>query len=163
MYNIFMKAGIAAAFAMTLAGCVTEPRYAQSRYPDGDYQRSERDDGGYREKRCDDCGRIDRIEQVWVDDKRVGGGTVLGAIIGGALGNTVGSGDGRTAATAAGAIAGGVIGHQVEKNQRDQQSGYRIDVRLDDGRYGQVTQLQNPGLRVGDRVLIRNDRVYALR
>ena len=56
-----------------------------------------------------------------------------------------------------------MIGHQVEKNQRDQQSGYRIDVRLDDGRYGQVTQLQNPGLRVGDRVLIRNDRVYALR
>ncbi len=168
MRNHFLKAGLAAACALVLAGCVTEPRYREARYVDqprydSHQDDSRRDDGRYRDERCDSCGRVERIEQVWVDDKRIGGGTVLGAIIGGALGNTVGSGDGRRAATAAGAIAGGVIGHEVEKNRRDQQSGYRIEVRLDDGRYGHVTQLQNPGLRTGDRVIIRDERVYALR
>jgi len=168
MHNILSKFTLAAVSALTLAGCVSEPRYGEPRYADQQRYDSRQDDyrsddGRYRDERCDSCGRIERIDQVSVGDNRVGGGTVLGAIIGGALGNTVGSGDGRRAATAAGAIAGGVIGHEVEKNQRDQRSGYRIEVRLDDGRFGQITQLQNPGLRVGDRVIIRNERVYALR
>lgn len=168
MRTTVLSFAMLAAGALTLAACASQPRYAQSGYGDYDrhdsrYDDSRRDDRRYRDERCNHCGTIADIEQVWVDDKRVGGGTLLGVIIGGAIGNQVGSGDGRRAATAAGAIAGGVIGHEAEKNHRDQQRGYRIEVRLDDGRYGHVVQLRDPRLRVGDRVIIRDDHVYALR
>lgn len=172
MRNMLLKSALTLVATVVLASCASQPRYATSH--DRDYDRNERrhddryddrgdNDGRYRNERCDTCGTISSIEPVWIDDSRSGGGTVLGAIIGGALGNTVGSGDGRKAATVAGAVAGGVIGHQLEKNQRDQRRGLRIEVRLDDGRYGTVTQLERADLDVGDRVIIRDDRVYILR
>lgn len=168
MRHSLPKIALLAASALILASCATQPRYSQSRDRDYDRYESSQRDGRYddrrgRDERCRQCGTVVAIDAVWVDDNRVSGGTLLGVIIGGALGNQVGSGDGRRAATAAGAIAGGVIGHQAEKGQRDQRRGYRIEVRLDDRRYGYVIQLQNPGLRVGDRVSIHDDRVHALR
>lgn len=162
MRNTVLNVAMLAAGTLAFAGCASQPRYAQSSHGDGDRHDSSYDDTR-RDQRCNDCGTIAGIEQVWVDDHSVGGGTLLGVIIGGALGNQVGAGDGQRAATAAGAIAGGMIGHEVEKSRRDQQRGYRIEVRLDDGRYGHVVQLQHPGLRVGDRVVIRDDRVHAMR
>ncbi|MBK8284364.1 MAG: glycine zipper 2TM domain-containing protein [Ahniella sp.] len=149
MRKALSKSALIALGTLLVAGCSSQPRYS---------------DHGYSgNNRCDSCGTIANIESVWVNDSRVGGGTVLGAIIGGAIGNQVGSGSGRRAATVAGAVAGGVIGHEIEDDRRDQRRGFLIEVPLDDGRYGQVTQMQDPQLRVGDRVIIRDDRVYALR
>ncbi len=37
-----------------------------------------------------------------------------------------------------------------------------VEVSLDDGRWAQVTQLENPRLRVGNRVMIRDHQVYRL-
>ncbi|MBP6077186.1 MAG: glycine zipper 2TM domain-containing protein [Xanthomonadales bacterium] len=162
MRNTLLQSAMLAAAALTLGGCASQPRYAQSGHSD-DGRYDSRYEQSRHDERCNQCGAIANIEQVWIDDRHVGGGTLLGVIIGGAIGNQVGSGDGRRAATAAGAIAGGVIGHEAEKNHRDQQRGYRIEVRLDDGRYGHVVQLQDPQLRIGDRVVIRDERVYALR
>ena len=88
-----------------------------------------------------------------------GGGAVLGAIIGGALGNQVGKGNGRKAATVAGAIAGGVIGNNVESEQRSAPR-FEIFLRMDDGRSLVVEQPFLDGLRDGDRVELRDGRVW---
>jgi len=150
MRRIALTAGLAALAAVLLAACATGPRYDNGR----DYRSG-----------CDTCGTIERIERVRLRDQSqsIGVGAVLGAIIGGVAGSNVGSGDGRTAATAAGAVAGGVIGHKVQKNNRQPKRGYRFDVRLDDGRSAQVTQLEKLDLRVGNRVIIRDHRVQLLR
>ena len=147
MRNTLLQSAMLAAAALTLGGCASQPRYAQSGHSD-DGRYDSRYEQSRHDERCNQCGAIANIEQVWIDDRHVGGGTLLGVIIGGAIGNQVGS---------------GVIGHEAEKNHRDQQRGYRIEVRLDDGRYGHVVQLQDPQLRIGDRVVIRDERVYALR
>src|SRR5690606_7584984 len=104
-------------------------------------------------------------ERVRLREGTSGGGAVLGAIIGGVLGSTVGSGDGRKAATVAGAVAGGFAGNAIE---RESGGGYGreawlVTVRLDDGRWAEVTQSDHANLRRGDRVEIRNDRVVRIR
>ena len=135
---------------LLLAACSSQPQYENGReYRSG----------------CDTCGTIERIEQVRLRDQEqdIGLGAVLGAVIGGVAGSNVGSGDGRTAAMAAGALAGGVIGHQVQKNNSKQKRGYQFDVRLDDGRWAQVTQLNKHDLRVGNRVTISDHQVQLLR
>ena len=87
-------------------------------------------------------------------------GAVLGAVVGGVLGNTVGKGDGRKAATVGGAVAGGAIGHEIGQGEAGEQRVWRIEVRLDDGRYATVTQDDPPDVRVGDYVEVRNNHVY---
>ncbi len=166
MRNTFLKAGLVALTIVLLAACGSQPRYQNSRAYDDSYRYDS--SRGIRD-RCDTCGTVERIERVRLRDQRnqdIGSGAVLGAIIGGVVGSNIGDGDGRTVATAAGAVAGGVIGHQVQSNnsnRRYRQDGYMIDVRLDDGRRAQVTQLDNPRLRAGQRVIIRDDQVYRLR
>jgi outer membrane lipoprotein SlyB len=115
--------------------------------------------------RCETCGNIERIERVRLRDQQmdIGAGAVLGAIIGGVAGAQINSGDHEKTAIAAGAVAGGVIGHQVQKSSQKQEKGYQFDVRLDDGRWAQVTQLEKMNLRVGDRVVIRDDQLEYLR
>jgi len=155
MRSIALKIGLFTLTTVLLAACGSQPRH----YNDSNYR-----------SRCDTCGTIDRIEHVRVRDQRQdpsgAGGAVLGAVIGGVIGSNIGSGDGRTVATAAGAVAGGVIGYQIQNNNNDRhdlRDAYRFDVSLDDGRWAQVTQLENPGLRVGSHVIIRNEQVYRLR
>lgn len=117
----------------------------------------------YYDRSCPTCGTVERIEFVWIEDRPSGGGAVLGAIIGGVVGNQIGSGSGRRAATAAGAIAGAAIGHEAEQRSLERRRGYRFIVRLDDGRYAEVVQYENPGLRVGDRAEIRRNELHPLR
>lgn len=158
MSSTFMKAVLLAFATLVLGACAaTQPRYGDARY-----QGTQQSTYGYA-SRCEYCGTIERIDTVWERDSSLGGGTVLGAVIGGLAGTQVGSGTGRKAAMAAGAIAGGVIGHQVEQGRRAEQPYYQFRIRLDDGRIAQVTQIENPGLRVGDRIEIRNERVEPLR
>lgn len=155
MHQFALKIGLFALTAVLLAACGSQPR--NSTYDARQYD-------------CGTCGTVQRIEQVRLADRQesqsIGMGAVLGAIIGGVAGSKVGNGDTRTVATVAGAAVGGVIGHAVQSNNnqdRYQQDGYRVDVNLDDGRWAQVTQLENPGLRVGSRVMIRDEQVYLLR
>jgi outer membrane lipoprotein SlyB len=144
-----MTAGLA------LAGCATQP-YGNSGYYQGQ--------SGYSNQpaRCSTCGVVQEVQQVYVQDNGHGGtlGAIIGAVAGGVLGNQVGKGDGRKAATVAGAVAGGVVGNQVGKRNDNDTAAWRIVVRLDDGRYATVTQRENPGLRRGDYVEVRGDRVY---
>ena len=167
MSNIALKTGLVALTVVLLAGCGSQPRYYSDRnFNDSRQYESARQ---YR-NRCETCGRVENVERVYVYDRsydRSGdgaGGAVLGAIIGGVIGSNIGSGDGRRLATAAGAVAGGVIGYQATNGDRyDRQNAYRVDVNLDDGRWAQVTQLENPRVRTGSFVYIRNDHVYRVR
>ena len=151
---------IALAAAMTaglaLAGCATGP-YGNHGYSPGQ-------SGAYSNQpaRCNSCGVVQEVQQVYVQGGGNGGtlGAIIGAVAGGVLGSTIGKGDGRKAATVAGAVAGGVVGNQVGKHNEGDTAAWRIVVRLDDGRYATVTQRDNPGVRRGDYVEVRGDRVY---
>lgn len=139
-----------------VAGCAAPPPRAA--YYDRD---------GYRASArvCGPCGYIEDIERVSAADRGTSGaGAVIGAIVGGVLGNTVGHGRGRRAATVGGAVAGGFAGNAIERNSNDRDANaWRFYIGLDDGRNAVVTQYDNPGLRRGDRVAIRGDRVVLLR
>lgn len=165
-----MTAAVAA--TALLGGCVypdtrgdTRTSYDEGRRYDDSNNYDENDQRGY-ESNCRQCGVIVDVERVYAErgGSTSGGGAVLGAIIGGVLGNQVGKGDGRKVATVAGAVAGGFAGNAVERNSNGRESNaYRIFVDMDDGRNATVTQYRNPGLRRGDRVVIRNQQVEIIR
>jgi outer membrane lipoprotein SlyB len=90
----------------------------------------------------------------------IGAGAVIGGVVGGVLGHQVGGGTGKDIATAAGVVGGAVVGHEIEKRNQQQQSVYRIQVRLDNGGYQTMTQQSLNDLRVGDRVRIENGNLY---
>ncbi|PWK92933.1 glycine zipper 2TM domain-containing protein [Fulvimonas soli] len=140
--------------SLALAGCETSgPRYGTT-YSSSGY--------GYNGGRCSTCGVVQSVQQVYVQGGNNGTlGAVIGAVAGGVLGNTVGKGDGRKAATVGGAVVGGVVGNQVGKNSGGGDVAWRVEVRLDNGQYATVTQREDPGVRNGDYVEVRGDRVYA--
>lgn len=147
---------VALAAGLALSGCVTSPGYGRGGYyPQGS--------GGYRH--CRHCGVVQEVRRVYVEDDNSGGGTlgaVIGAVAGGLLGNTIGKGDGRKAATVVGAVAGGVVGNQVGQRSGGGRDVWRIVVRLDDGRYATVTQREDPRVRRGDYVQVRDGHVYPM-
>ena len=69
------------------------------------------------------------------------------------------SGGGRTAATVVGALAGAAIGNEIEKKQV-QSSRYRTTVRLDSGSSLVIEDTGDANLRVGDRVRVKDNRIY---
>jgi outer membrane lipoprotein SlyB len=151
--NKWIAAALVAA-SVSLAGCQpydTRPRYVDRPPPPSSQ-------GRY----CQ-CGVVQDIQQVSTGGSGNGGtlGAVIGAVAGGVLGNTIGKGDGRKAATVVGAVAGGVAGNQIGKNSDRGDLAYQVSIRMDDGRYATVTQRDDPGVRPGDYVEIRGDRVYA--
>ncbi len=157
MIRKFVPAFAAAVIGVTLVGCVATP--PRARYYDDDYyQRRAMYD-------CSRCGVIRDVGQVYVRDNATsGGGAVLGAIIGGVIGSTIGHGDGRRAATVAGAVAGGFAGNAIERDSNQGgRPAWEFTVRMDDGRWARVTQWDNGGLRPGDRVMIRDNRLLLLR
>ena len=162
---MFKHSGLIALSLVTLTGlqaCVAPPPRHRVVYSEpAGYDNNQ---GGYYDRRdgnvCRKCGTIRRIEQVRVDQQTTGGGAILGLIIGGLIGNQFGHGGGRAAATMAGAVGGTVVGNAVEENNARAASGYawRYYVELDDGHEAWVGQYDNPGFRIGDRVLIRGGR-----
>ncbi len=117
---------------------------------------------GSRRANCADCGHVQSVRQVYVDKNSSTLGTVIGALVGGALGNQVGKGNGRTAATVAGAAAGGYAGHEVGKSHGKQVPAWQIVVRENNGQTVTVTQKEDPRVRRGDYVQVRNGHVYLL-
>ncbi|MEP7186064.1 MAG: glycine zipper 2TM domain-containing protein [Rhodanobacter sp.] len=163
MNPLIRKLGLAMAIVggLSLAGCATGP-YGNNGYNSG-YQ-GQQSGYGNGNGRCQTCGVVKEVQQVHTDGSSGHGGTlgaIIGAVAGGVLGNTVGKGDGRKAATVAGAVAGGVVGNQVGKRNGGGGEAWRIVVRLDNGQYETVTQRDNPGIRNGDYVEVRNNQVYA--
>jgi outer membrane lipoprotein SlyB len=147
----FAGAALAACFAL-LTACATPPPRSGGYYGGG-Y------DNGYSSSRCAQCGVVNDVQVINVDKSASPMGMVIGAVAGGLLGNTVGKGKGRTAATVVGAVAGGAVGNEVGKRTGGPDTAYQITVRLDDGRYATVTQADDPQVRRGDYVEIRNNRV----
>jgi outer membrane lipoprotein SlyB len=139
-----------------LNACVAPPPRERVVYRDPASQGYEQPSGRY----CHSCGTIRGIDQVQISQQTTGGGAILGAIIGGVIGNQFGRGGGRAAATAVGAVGGAVVGNNVEEGNARAASGYawRFYVELDDGRTANVTQYDNNGYRVGDRVIVRGGR-----
>ena len=150
-FKLVFPASVMLALA-SLSGCVTQPYQGQTAY-------------GYRGG-CQSCGVVQQVQTVYVQQQgqnNSGVGTVIGAVAGGILGSTIGHGRGSTATTVVGAVAGGAIGNQIGA-----QSGtaggtvpaFQIVIRLDNGQYATVTQVNNPGVRPGDYVVINNNQVY---
>lgn len=108
---------------------------------------------------------IELVQQNTTASSGIGGsgigiGAIAGAVVGGVLGNQVGGGTGQTVATVAGAAGGAYVGNEIEKRQQQKTAdAYKVTVRMDSGSYQTVTQNNNAGLRVGDRVRVDNGTV----
>ena len=76
------------------------------------------------------------------------------------IGHQIGSGTGNTVATIAGAIGGGLVGNEVERRGRRDNEDFRVSIRMEDGSYRNVIVRDDPNLRVGDKVVFDNGRVY---
>ena len=105
-------------------------------------------------------GNVSSIEIVPVPAHTSGGGAVIGAVIGGLIGNQVGSGSGRAAATVIGAAGGAAVGNQIEQRNKSDDEVYRVSVRLDNGDRAQFHYQRIDGLRVGDRVVVREGQLH---
>ncbi len=112
-----------------------------------------------RETLCADCGTVDSILPVREQAKGSGVGAVIGGVVGGVLGHQVGSGRGRDVATVAGAVGGAVLGNSIEKSNSPGSQHVEIRVRLGDGTFRTVKADNDQGLRMGDKVQIKNGRV----
>lgn len=105
-------------------------------------------------------GVIEGIDYVPREGGTSGAGAVIGAIAGGVIGHQIGGGLGNTAATIAGAIGGGLVGNEVERRGRRDNEDFRVAIHMEDGSYRSVIMHDDPNLRVGDKVVIDNGRVY---
>ncbi|RMW97579.1 glycine zipper 2TM domain-containing protein [Allofranklinella schreckenbergeri] len=164
----------ACAAALTLAGCQSTPLYPQQ----GGYQQPAYQQPGYQQPGYGapaptrapvnvlEYGYVTNIEALQNAHRgSTGAGVVLGAVVGGLLGNQVGGGRGRTAATIAGAVGGAMAGNTIEQRmdgQNGQIYGYRITIRVDNGQYRVYDVTDTGGLRINDRVQVRNGEIARL-
>jgi outer membrane lipoprotein SlyB len=141
--------------SLTLAGCATAPRagYGQAQAP------------GTSGVRCYDCGRIERIEQVYGARSNSRAGAVLGGVVGAVAAREIPShgSDGReNTATVAGAVAGAVAGNAIENRMNAET--YDIQIRMDDGR--QIVLNRNTlgnNIREGAYVRVNGNSLTPLR
>jgi outer membrane lipoprotein SlyB len=100
-------------------------------------------------------GKIEQITPVQLEHPhQLGVGAILGGAAGAGLGSLIGAGSGRDVAIAIGAIGGAVAGHYAQDKYESKKPGQQIVVRLNSGVLVVVTQPENPGLRVGQRVYV---------
>jgi outer membrane lipoprotein SlyB len=97
-------------------------------------------------------GEITRIEPIRTRPQGSGAGAVVGGVLGAVVGNQFGHGLGRAALTGAGAVGGALAGNNVERNYKEGVSGYRVVIRLDNGRTRTFNRTEVGHLHVGDRV-----------
>ena len=100
------------------------------------------------------AGVVTAVVPVESTEPTSGAGAVIGGVLGAAVGNQIGGGDGKKAATVVGAVGGAVAGNKIEKNRNTHVTGYRVDVRLDNGESTSVTTSQAGAAAVGQRVRI---------
>ncbi|TXH86313.1 MAG: glycine zipper 2TM domain-containing protein [Rhodoferax sp.] len=104
---------------------------------------------------CASCGTVESVTPIAQEGKPSGMGAVAGAVLGGLLGNQFGGGDGKTLATIGGVLGGAYAGNTVEKRM-NQQTSYRVLVRMDDGSTRSLEQ-SNPAFGVGSRVNVQGN------
>ena len=107
---------------------------------------------------CGECARVVEVHEETRQGKASGLGAVGGALVGGLLGNQVGGGNGKKLATIGGAVAGGYAGNEIEKRQKSHRV-WVVRVSHADGSTQRLEQAQDPGLRVGDVVVVRDGRI----
>lgn len=134
---------LAAAAALTLAGCNTPPAYSVQQNAYGR------------------VGTVESIQTQTVQNVDNAVGAIGGALVGGGLGSLIGGGTGRTVATVVGAVGGGFAGNELAN--RSQTLVWNIGVRYDDGSWANVQQTSAPGLRIGDRVRVTQNGIELLR
>jgi outer membrane lipoprotein SlyB len=149
---------VAALATAGLAACSTAPRNSGYGYNDRGY--------GYSEpQRCHDCGRVERIEQVYGVRENSRTGAVLGGLVGAVAAREIpkhGSDGKRNTATVAGAVAGAVAGNAIENKVNEET--FDIHVRMDDGRRIVINTNRLPaGVREGAPVRVDGNRISALR
>jgi len=104
---------------------------------------------------CADCGKVTTINVAEQEGEATGLGAVAGGVLGGVLGNQIGRGSGRKIATVAGAAGGAYAGHQVEKHVKTTKR-WNVAVRMEDGSTRMFSYDQEPTVRVGDYVRVRD-------
>lgn len=102
---------------------------------------------------CKVCGVIESIATVEHEGDGSGLGAVAGGVVGGVAGNQVGKGKGNTLMTIIGLGGGAYAGHAIEKKMKSSTS-YVVKVRMEDGSYRKVTQIDQPSYAVGDHVRV---------
>jgi outer membrane lipoprotein SlyB len=107
---------------------------------------------------CADCGKVTTIHVVEQEGEGTGLGAVAGGVIGGVLGNQIGRGSGRKIATVAGAAGGAYAGHQAEKHVKSTRR-WSVAVRMENGSTRMFSYDDEPSVRVGDFVKIRDGRL----
>lgn len=158
---------VAAVAATSLAACATQPRapaYGYDRgYSDRGY--NENYDRGYSQQRCYDCGRIERIEQVYGARRNSRAGAVLGGLVGAVAAREIpthGSDGKENTATVAGAVAGAVAGNAIENKMNEET--FDIHVRMDDGRLVVLNRNRlGNGIREGAYVRVDGNNLELLR
>ncbi|WP_374602473.1 peptidoglycan-associated outer membrane lipoprotein precursor [Arenimonas sp.] len=159
---------VAAIAATSLAACASQPRSSGYGYDRGYSDRgySEPYDRRYSQpQRCYNCGRIERIEQVYGARQNSRTGAVLGGLVGAVAAREIpdhGSEGRRNTATVAGAVAGAVAGNAIENRVNDET--FDIHVRMEDGRLIVINRnsLGN-GIREGAYVRVDGNRLELLR
>jgi outer membrane lipoprotein SlyB len=101
-------------------------------------------------------GTILRVEDVTIEGRTEGVGTLAGGAMGGVLGSAVGGGSGRAIATVGGAILGGIAGSAIEKDVTTK-AALEIEVELDNGELLVIVQERDAQYNVGDRVRVLRD------
>jgi outer membrane lipoprotein SlyB len=99
-------------------------------------------------------GSVESIEPIHVRPQGTGAGAVIGGVLGAVVGNQFGHGGGRGAMTGLGAVGGAVAGNNIERNQREAITAYRVRIHLDNGRTRVFERWHLADLRVGDRVRV---------
>ena len=104
-------------------------------------------------------GRVSQIEAIRERPPGTGKGAVVGGVLGALVGNQFGHGGGKAAMTVVGAAGGAVAGNNVERNINKRIVGYRVTVKLDNGKLRTYEKPRLDGLQVGDRVRIDGQRL----
>ncbi len=104
-------------------------------------------------------GVVTAVTPIVTADKPSGAGAVVGGVLGAAVGNQIGGGNGRKVATVIGAVGGAKVGHEVEKQRSTHVTGYRVDVKLDNGATHSFTLTSTGGFATGQRVRVVDGQV----
>lgn len=107
---------------------------------------------------CEECARVVSVHMEERQGQGSGLGAIGGAVLGGILGNQVGGGTGRKLATIGGAAAGGYAGNELEKRHKSSRV-WVVKLADRDGSTRRHEQAQNPNLRAGDIVLLRDGQL----
>jgi outer membrane lipoprotein SlyB len=103
-------------------------------------------------------GVIEQITSIQLQSNHHAGvGAVVGGVAGLGIGSLIGGGNGRDVAMVLGTIGGAFAGNEIQKKNDQPVPGQQIIVRIHNGVLVSITQPENPGLRMGQRVYIEGN------